>query len=86
MDEQSRRIDAVLEEVGPIANAELTGWALVAEWVKPDGVKVLTRIGSPNLAVWELKGFFHAGIEGKWADDLDPSSIWSGAPDQTPDA
>ena len=41
-------------------------WAVVAEWETPDEHKHLTRLASPNTAIWEFKGYMHEALYGLW--------------------
>jgi hypothetical protein len=49
----------------------LVGFALVTEWVGPDGVRSLTRhSGAPHgsIPLWQAKGLHHEALYGTWSD------------------
>lgn len=47
----------------------LTGWALVEEWMKPDGEKVLMRGWSVGMTSWGANGLWHEALFGTGWDD-----------------
>jgi hypothetical protein len=69
-------IDESIKASQPLPDARLVAWAVVAEWETPDRHKHLTRLASPNTAIWEFKGYLHEGLYGLWESaDL---ARWSG--------
>ena len=69
-------IDDSIGASQPLPDARLVAWAVVAEWETPDRHKHLTRLASPNTAVWEFKGYMHEALYGLWeGTDL---ARWSG--------
>jgi hypothetical protein len=49
--------------------AVLTRWALVAEWMAPDGVRWLSRLSPSTTSSWEANGMWHEALYGDWSDD-----------------
>lgn len=48
------------------------GWVIVAEWVPPEGERVLSRIQSPDLTSWARTGYLNEALaEDEW-DGRDP--------------
>jgi hypothetical protein len=58
---------------GRLENSVLVGWAVVAEWVGPDGTRTLTRMsGTGGGAVppeWQTRGYLHEALFGKWNNE-----------------
>jgi hypothetical protein len=42
----------------------LTGWALVSEWIAPDGTQQPS--GPEDLALWQESGYLHTALEPDW--------------------
>jgi hypothetical protein len=57
--------------VPPKAGLALGGWVLMAEWVEPDGQKLLTRLASGRTSAWQVKGLLHEGLYTEWPADLE---------------
>ena len=48
------------------ADALLTGWALVAEWVDDDGERWLSKAHAAGTSAWTAKGMYHDALFGEW--------------------
>lgn len=77
-DDRRDRIHALLQELGPPGDdpedrgSLLLGWALVMEWVSPDGSKFISRGHSAEVATWHAKGLWHEALYGHWPEpDVD---------------
>lgn len=55
--------------VPPKAGVALGGWVLMAEWIEPDGQKLLTRLVSGKSSAWQIKGLLHEGLYTEWPPD-----------------
>lgn len=66
-------IHAAIQEHAPEAvnGGVLVGFALVTEWMDPDGDRWLAKFISANLTSWAAKGYWHEALHGDWADDDD---------------
>lgn len=53
------------------AGALLTGWALVAEWMDPEGERWLSKAHSPSTSHWAANGMHHEVLYGDWPDPDD---------------
>jgi hypothetical protein len=70
-DSQRDAIHAAIQHNRPAERgpALLVGWALVCEWLEPDGEKVLSRMHSSSLPHWGAQGLHHEALYGDWSTD-----------------
>jgi hypothetical protein len=62
-------IGAALESIAPNPDVRLVGFGLMAEWQQPDGQRLLTRLLGDGGNPWQVKGYFHDGLNGGWPAD-----------------
>lgn len=62
-------ITAAVQEQAPTEGAVLTGWALMCEWMTPDGQRVLSRIRPAYVTEWLADGMYHHALYTDWGDD-----------------
>lgn len=76
-DERRDRLHAFLQSEGVAEDATgaegalLTGWAIVTEWMAPDGERWLSKAHAASSAEWHAQGMHHAALYDDWptADD-----------------
>jgi len=63
-------ISAVLQRRAhpPGMDALLTGWAVVTEWMSPDGTRWLAKAFSDGTTPWTATGMFYEAMEGDWPE------------------
>ena len=59
-------LGAALESIAPRSDVRLVGFGLMAEWVEPNGERLLTRLVGDGGNPWQVKGYFHDGLNGSW--------------------
>jgi hypothetical protein len=59
-------IGAALETIAPRAGLRLAGFGLMAEWEEENGERTLTRLIGDGGNPWQVKGYFHDGLNGTW--------------------
>jgi hypothetical protein len=66
-------IHACLQQQGVASRpgALLTGWAVVTQWVDPDGETWLARGHSATIPYWGAKGLWHEALYGDWPEPDD---------------
>lgn len=78
-----RALDEVISENGPVEDAHLIAWVLVAEWANGEGEEWLTRMSAgadpeKELPPWRRSGLLHEALttdwtgiteSGEWVDD-----------------
>jgi hypothetical protein len=50
----------------PTPTAMVSGFALVVEWVEPDGERKLSRLYPPHMTPWHADGMWHAALYNDW--------------------
>ena len=63
------QIEQAIQQAAPEDGWYLSGWVVVAEWVPPEGQRVLSRIHSPGLTPWAQSGFLYDALEGEGYDE-----------------
>lgn len=53
--------------------ALLTGWALVCEWIAPDGERWLSKAHGEQTTSWTADGMHHEALFGRWPGEDDPN-------------
>lgn len=70
--ESSDAIGAAIQAHAPerdeMDGAVLTGWALVAEWMSPDGDRWLSKMNPPHVTQWQADGMRHQALHGDWPE------------------
>lgn len=54
--------------LGKEDGAILTGWALVTEWMDPQGGRWLSKGHSAGTTKWAANGMLHEALYGDWPD------------------
>lgn len=57
--------------MGTDDGAVVTGWALVAAWMTPDGEQWLSKAHAAHTTSWAAKGMYHEALNGGWPGDDD---------------
>lgn len=71
---EQRSIAAALEQIPPKDGVTLIGFGVMAEWQEPNGERILTRLVGDGGNPWQVKGYFHDGLNGIWPDaNVDPT-------------
>ena len=69
-------IAAALESIPPQTDSRLVGFGLMAEWEEPNGERLLTRLIGDGGNPWQVKGYFHDGLNIRWPDiDTDADAV-----------
>jgi hypothetical protein len=63
---EQERIRLAVETIPPKDGVVLVGWGLMAEWEEPNGERMLTRLMGDGGNPWQIKGYFHDGLNGRW--------------------
>jgi hypothetical protein len=63
---EQQHINDCVAVVPPKPALTLGGWVLMAEWIEPDGQRLLTRLVSDKSSAWQVKGFLHEGLYTDW--------------------
>lgn len=71
---EQESIHGAIEANPPTTDAELVGWGLVAEWRTRDGKRFLGRMAGPDTTIWQVKGYLHEGVYGKWLEAAFPGA------------
>ena len=66
-------IAVALESIAPREGLTLVGFGLMAEWQEADGQRLLTRLIGDGGNPWQVKGYFHDGLNRVWpvSDDVE---------------
>ena len=67
--QEQEAVTAVLDGIAPMPRVNLVGWGLVVEWSEPDGQRFLTRLVGDRNSPWQVKGYFHEGLNGRWPEN-----------------
>jgi hypothetical protein len=63
--------EAIQEHAPAGQDALLTGWALVAEWIDPEGERWLSKAHASSTTSWGAKGMYHEALNGDWPAEGD---------------
>jgi hypothetical protein len=63
---EQNTIAAALASIPPQPGTRLIGFGLMAEWEEPNGERLLTRLIGDGGNPWQVKGYFHDGLNGAW--------------------
>lgn len=66
MSREQNTIAAALESIAPKPGLTLVGFGLMAEWQEPGGERLLTRLIGDGGNPWQVKGYFHDGLNHDW--------------------
>lgn len=47
----------------------VVGWALVVDYMSPDGDRWLSRAHSASLTKWQANGMYHEALHGDWSEE-----------------
>jgi hypothetical protein len=65
-------LEASAAENDALDGSVLVGWVVIAEWVGPNGVRSLVRMGgTPGGSApptWQTRGYLHEALFGHWDD------------------
>lgn len=61
-------IQTAIQGESPQEGAVLTGWALVAEWMTPDGKRALSRMRPAYVTEWLADGMYHHALNTDWGE------------------
>jgi hypothetical protein len=67
---EQQQIGDSVSLIPPKAGLVLGGWVLMAEWVEPDGQRLLSRLVSDSSSAWQVKGYLHEGLYTDWHTDV----------------
>lgn len=62
-------IQMALQKESPLEGSVLTAWALVAEWMTPEGTRVLSRIRPEYVTQWLADGMYHHALNTDWEEE-----------------
>jgi len=63
---EQNTVAAALGTIPPQPGVRLIGFGLMAEWEQPDGERLLTRLIGDGGNPWQVKGYFHDGLNSRW--------------------